>query len=90
VEKGDPTAKGILATAAAQLADQLVAMVGHMGSLPSVRVVCIGGLIDHPTVYSRIVSETILARIPTVRIHPAQFPPAGGAVIMALNLLKRI
>jgi len=90
VEKGDPTAKGILATAAAQLADQLVAMVGHMGSLPSVRVVCIGGLIDHPTVYSRIVSETILARIPTIRIHPAQFPPAGGAVIMALNLLKRI
>lgn len=88
--KGDLTARGILTTAAAQLADQLVAMVGRMGSPSSVGVVFIGGLIDHETVYSRIVSETILVRIPNARIRPAQYPPVRGAVIMALNLLKRI
>lgn len=87
--KGDPTARTILTSAAAQIVDQLAAMVDRMGSPPSVGVVFIGGLIDHETVYSRIVSETILARIPNARIHPAQFPPVRGAVIMALNLLKR-
>jgi glucosamine kinase len=88
--KGDSTARDILTTAAAQLADQLAAMVGHMGSPSSVGVVFVGGLVDHETVYSQIVSETIRARIPNVRIHPAKFPPVRGAVIMALNLLKRI
>ncbi len=89
-DKGDLTARGILITAASQLVDQLVAMVARMGSPPSVGVVFVGGLIDHETVYSRIVSETLLTRIPGAAIRPARFPPVRGAVIMALNLLKRI
>ncbi len=87
--KGDLTARDILTAAAAQLVDQLDSMVKRMGPLPSVGVVFVGGLIDHETLYSQIVADAVHKRIPQARIHPAKFPPAGGAVIMALNLRAR-
>jgi len=86
---GDPTARAILVAAAGQLIDQLGAMVKRMGSLPSVGVVFVGGLIEHETLYSQIVADAVHQRIPQARIHPAKFPPVGGAVIMALNLQAR-
>lgn len=87
-EQDDPAATAILRNAAEQIADQLAAMVGRMGPAPSVGVVFIGGLIERGVRYARIVAEVVHSRLPVVQICQAEFPPARGAVIMALHLLK--
>jgi N-acetylglucosamine kinase-like BadF-type ATPase len=86
---GDGAAGTILKNAAAQLADQLAAMVVRMNSPQSVGVVFIGGLIEHGTLYSQLVTSAIHERIPEAQIRQAQRPPAQGAVLMALDQLKR-
>ncbi len=89
-EKGDRTSMDILRNAASQLTDQLDAIIDRMGSAQAVTgVVFIGGLIDHDTLYSRIVTEAIHSRIPRAEIRPARYPPVQGAVLMAMNQLKR-
>jgi N-acetylglucosamine kinase-like BadF-type ATPase len=88
-EKGDDAATGILKDAAAQLTDQLAAMVARMGSHKSVGVVFIGGLVQHGALYARIVAEAVHARLPQVQMRQPLYTPAQGAVIMARDLLKR-
>jgi N-acetylglucosamine kinase-like BadF-type ATPase len=89
-EKGDRPSMEILRNAASLLTDQLAAIIDRMGSAQSVTgVVFIGGLIDHDTLYSRIVTEAIHSRIPRAEIRPARYPPVQGAVLMAMNQLKR-
>jgi N-acetylglucosamine kinase-like BadF-type ATPase len=85
----DPAALVILRRAASHLADQLNAMVRAMGSKSTVGVVFIGGLIDHDTVYARLLRETLLALVPSAEVRPALHPPVGGAVLMALQQLQR-
>jgi N-acetylglucosamine kinase-like BadF-type ATPase len=85
----DPAALRILRRAASHLADQLKAMVRAMGSQSKVGVVFIGGLIDHDTVYERLLRETITELVPSADVCPALHPPVGGAVLMALSQLQR-
>jgi glucosamine kinase len=88
-DQGDAAALAILRAGAAHLVDQLAALVDRMGPMQTIGVVFIGGLIERGTTYARIVTETISARIPNALVREAQLPPAHGAVIMALNNLKR-
>jgi glucosamine kinase len=88
-EKGDAAADAILKDGARHLVDQLAAMVDRMGNIQSVGLVFIGGLIERGTLYARVVTEAIHARLPIIQVRQAELPPAHGAVIMALNNLKR-
>jgi N-acetylglucosamine kinase-like BadF-type ATPase len=88
-EKGDQRSLEILHGAATQLADQLAALSSRMEPSKSTGVVFVGGLIDHDTIYSQIVSKEIRKRLPLADIRPALYPPVQGAVIMALNQVKR-
>jgi N-acetylglucosamine kinase-like BadF-type ATPase len=85
----DPAALLILRRAASHLADQLKAMVRAMGSQSTVGVVFIGGLIDHDTVYARLLREALAELVPSADVRPALHPPVGGAVLMALQQLRR-
>jgi N-acetylglucosamine kinase-like BadF-type ATPase len=86
----DPASEGILKRAASDITDQLGAIVARLGSAPSVGVVFVGGLIEHGTLYAKIVAEAIHARLPQVQIRQAESSPAQGAVLMALHLEKGI
>jgi len=86
----DQASLAILRNAAAQIADQLAAMIECLGPAPSVGVVFVGGLIEHGTIYAGIVADAVHTRMPQAQIRQADSPPAQGAVIMALNLQKRI
>ena len=87
--ENDPAALLILRRAASHLADQLKAMAGAMGSQSKAGVVFIGGLIDHDTVYARLLRETIMESVPSGDVRPALHPPVVGAVLMALSHLQR-
>jgi N-acetylglucosamine kinase-like BadF-type ATPase len=87
--ENDQVAMAILRRAASHLADQLRAMVRAMGSQSRVGVVFIGGLIDHDTVYARLLRETITELVPFAEVRPALHPPVGGAVLVALSHLQR-
>jgi len=60
-----------------------------MGSQSTVGVVFVGGLIDHDTVYARLLRETLMELLPSAEVRPALHPPVGGAVLMALQQLQR-
>jgi hypothetical protein len=60
-----------------------------MKSDGAVGVVFIGGLIDHDTVYARILRQTILARVPAAEVRPALYPPVRGALILAQHIQSR-
>ncbi len=87
--ENDPAALAILRRAASHMVDQLKAMALAMGSQSNIGVVFVGGLIDHDTVYARLLRETIAEIIPSVRVHTALHPPVRGAVLMALSQLQR-
>jgi glucosamine kinase len=87
--ENDPAALAILHRAASHLADQLKAIVRAMGPQSKTGVVFIGGLIDHDTMYARLLREAIQALVPSAEVQPALHPPVGGAVLMALSHLQR-
>ncbi|MEW6512153.1 MAG: BadF/BadG/BcrA/BcrD ATPase family protein [Bacteroidota bacterium] len=81
----DPVGLSILRDAAAPLADQVGAVIRQFDTGGPTGVVFIGGLIDHTTVYSRILREAIAATTPSAEVREALHPPAFGAVLMALT-----
>ena len=50
-------------------------------------IVFIGGLIDHDTVYARILREKISAKWPPAKILAPMYPPVRGALILAQQKL---
>ncbi|MCK5572544.1 MAG: hypothetical protein KAJ12_07275 [Bacteroidetes bacterium] len=86
-EKGDPVSLGILRTASSHVGEQIAATTKRIDDTHKVRVVFVGGLIDHDTVYSAILRDTILNAIPGVEICPPERTPVEGAVLMAQQLL---
>jgi len=87
--ENDQAALAILRRGATHLADQLKVMVRAMGQQRNVGVVFIGGLIDHDTVYARLLRETVHELVPSADVRPALHPPVGGAVLVALSHLQR-
>jgi len=73
----------ILEKGAAGLTAQLEAFVRRLNAPGCLGLVFIGGLIDHETVYAKVIRESISRTLPIVEIRRPLFPPVQGAVIMA-------
>jgi hypothetical protein len=54
-----------------------------------VGIVFIGGLIAGDTAFARVFADHLQRSIPGVEIRPPVFPPAQGAVLLALAQLNR-
>lgn len=87
-EQGDPAARDIFSRGAALLAEQVGVLVRSFGRLPGIGVVFIGGLIDHDSIYSRMLREAVCGISPTVAVVPAQHPPVSGALLLAKAFLR--
>jgi N-acetylglucosamine kinase-like BadF-type ATPase len=86
--EGDTVCLEILSRSAALLADQVGVFARGFGADARLGVVFVGGLIDHDTVYARILRDTLLRRFPGVEIRPAMHPPVQGAVLLALDIVR--
>jgi N-acetylglucosamine kinase-like BadF-type ATPase len=87
-EQGDLAARDIFSRGAAFLADQVGVLVHSFGNLSNIGVVFIGGLIDHDSIYSRMLREAICGISPRVAVVPAQHPPVSGALLLAKTSLQ--
>lgn len=87
--QNDIVSQKILQTAALQLAEQARVIVMQMGILRKVGLVMIGGLIDHENVYSNTLHMKLLKLLPQVHVRQPVHSPAHGAVLIALEQLKR-
>jgi len=85
----DSVSRRILQQAAALLSEQVRALVRRMNVTGSTGLVMYGGLVDHDTVYSAILADEILKLCPQIEIRPAMHTPAHGAVLLALEQLKK-
>jgi N-acetylglucosamine kinase-like BadF-type ATPase len=86
-EKGDPVALGIFRRGADYLAEQVGVLIRAFSGIQEIRIVFVGGLIDHECVYARVLREAVLALSSAVRVCPPQESPAFGAVLLARQLL---
>jgi N-acetylglucosamine kinase-like BadF-type ATPase len=86
----DLTCQRILQNAAAQLLEQVRAVVMRMGILRKVGLVMSGGLIGQETVYANVLHMKIMKLLPQVDIRPPMHPPAHGAVLMALAKAREV
>ena len=84
----DLVCQKILQNSAAQLVDQLRSVVMQMGVLRKVCVVLSGGLVDHETVFSNVLQLKIMKLLPQVEVQKAVYPPARGAVRIAINRIR--
>ncbi|HMK38430.1 MAG TPA: BadF/BadG/BcrA/BcrD ATPase family protein [Bacteroidota bacterium] len=87
-DASDPVALGILARAAAEFAPQIAAAVQRLGLQGGAGIVMTGGLIDHDTIYARMLAAEIRKYSPAVDFRPPLNGPAHGALLMALSGLK--
>jgi len=87
-DAGDEVCRGILERAAGCLTDHVAPLASHWPTSASMGIVFIGGLIDHDTSYARILSTILMARFPSVVIHPPAHPPVIGAIILARKKLE--
>ena len=87
-EAGDDAALGILDRAAGEFAVQVVTAVDLLGLQGGTGVVMIGGLIDHETIYARMLAAEIKRSSPAVDIRAPLNSPAHGALLLAMAGLK--
>jgi len=87
--RGDAVCKDILERAASSLADQVSTVFARLAVHGETGVVLLGGLVDHESAYSRILSVAIQRRSPALQIRTARRSPAEGAVLMALRRAKK-
>ncbi|MFN0158613.1 MAG: N-acetylglucosamine kinase [Bacteroidota bacterium] len=85
----DIVSQRILQKAATLLVEQARVIVMQMGIVRKVGLVLSGGLVDHETVYRNVLHMKILRLLPQVDVRAALHPPANGAVLMALDRLKK-
>ena len=86
----DTVSQQILQRGATHLAEQIRVIVLQMGILRKVGLVMCGSLVDHETVYANLLHMKLLKLLPQVEIRQALHSPAHGAVLMALERLKKI
>jgi N-acetylglucosamine kinase-like BadF-type ATPase len=87
-ESDDPVAIGILTRASRDLSLQIVSVIDRLGLEGGTGVVMIGGLIDHESVYSRMLQSEIRKSSPAVDFRAPLNGPAHGALLLALASLK--
>jgi N-acetylglucosamine kinase-like BadF-type ATPase len=85
----DIVSQKLLQTAALQLAEQARVIVMQMGILRKIGLVMVGGLIDHENVYSNTLHMKLLKLLPQVDVRQPIHSPAHGAVLIALEQLKK-
>ena len=88
-DNGDSISMQILQRGAAHLAEQVKALTMKMGITGATGLVMCGGLVDHETVYAKILAREIPKLCPQVEIRSAILPPAHGAVLLALEQLAK-
>ena len=87
-EAGDQVALGILTRAAGEFSPQVVAAVDRLGLRGGTGIVMIGGLIDHDTVYARMLAGEIRRASPAVDFRAPLNGPTHGALLLAMAGLK--
>lgn len=87
-ESSDAAALEILTRAAAALAPQVVAAVDRLGMRGGAGVVLLGGLLDHESVYSRLLESEVRKALPAAHVHPPMNGPAHGALLLAMAGMK--
>jgi len=86
-EKGDSIALQILQDSSALVAEQVSAAAKRIKEGETTKVVFVGGLIDHQTVYAGILRNAILKIAPGVEVSVPDRSPVEGAILMARQLL---
>jgi N-acetylglucosamine kinase-like BadF-type ATPase len=85
-EAGDPAAREIVDSEAARLSDVALVAASKVGLDPSYPVVLAGGVFRHPSALLRdAIGRRIRVAAPEARIVTATFPPAAGALLLALG-----
>jgi N-acetylglucosamine kinase-like BadF-type ATPase len=87
-EAGDRVALGILTRAAREFSPQVVTAVTRLGLEGGAGIVMIGGLIDHDTIYARMLAAEIMKSSPAVDFRAPLNGPAHGALLLAMTSLK--
>jgi N-acetylglucosamine kinase-like BadF-type ATPase len=87
-EAGDQVALGILNRAAREFSLQVITAVERLGLQGGTGVVMIGGLIDHDTIYARMLAAEIQKASPAVDFPAPMNGPAHGALLLAMAGLK--
>jgi len=87
-EGGDPVALGILGAGARDFSAQVIAAVVRLGLHGATGIVLTGGLIDHDTVYARMLAGEIRKSSLAVEIRAPLNGPEHGALLMALARLE--
>ena len=82
-EAGDAVALGILTRAATELTAQIVAAISRLGLENGTGVVMTGGLIDHDTIYARMMADALKRQAPGADIRAPLNGPEHGALLMA-------
>ncbi len=82
-ERGDGVSRDILVRGSELLAGQVAAMAARLHGDKPVGVVFVGGLIDHDTLYARMVHDALGRHAPGVQVASPMLTPAEGAVLMA-------
>jgi len=85
----DLVSQKILQNAAAQLVDQIRAVVMRMGILRKVGLVMSGGLLERSTVFSNVLQLKIMRVLPQVEIRQPLNGPAQGALRLALDGVRK-
>lgn len=85
----DIVCQKIVANAALQLAEQTRVIAMQMGIYRKIGLVMVGSLIDHENVYSNTLHMKLMKLLPQVEVRQPLNSPAHGAVLMALERLKR-
>lgn len=85
----DIPSQKLLQQSATQLAEQARVVVMQMGILRKIGLVMLGGLLDQGSVYANVLHMKLMKLLPQVEVKSPVHPPAHGAVLMALEKLKR-
>ena len=83
-EQGDEVAKDIIKQSANELIDQVKAMIPKIQAKRKVNVALVGGLIDHPNVYSKLLASTLIRVLPKINLRPPLSTPVQGAIQLGL------
>jgi N-acetylglucosamine kinase-like BadF-type ATPase len=86
----DEVAIRILEVAAAELTEQIAAVVSRIGhGVERVPLAFCGGLIENETCYAEILRKSVERKLPNVEIRHAIEPPVQGAILLALATKPR-
>lgn len=86
----DIVSQRIIQRAATLLAEQAGVIVRQMGILRKIGLVMVGGLVQPGSVYANVLQMKLMKSLPQVEVRQQLHPPAYGAVLLALERLKKL